>query len=63
MAKLRKLRVALAIAESGAIANAARQLGLSQPAVSRALQSLEAELGITLFHRSSRRLAASEAAA
>jgi len=61
LAKLRKLRVALAIAEGGAIANAARQLGLSQPAVSRALQSLEAELGITLFHRSSRRLAASEA--
>ncbi|WP_051340752.1 LysR family transcriptional regulator [Azospirillum halopraeferens] len=61
MAKLRKLRVALAVAERGQIAAAARRLGVSQSAATRAVQALEEELGAELFHRSPRRLACTEA--
>jgi DNA-binding transcriptional LysR family regulator len=57
LAKLRKLRAALTVARSGAVAAAAQELGLSQPAVTRAVQSLEQEIGAPLFHRSSRSLA------
>ena len=61
MAKLRKLRAALTVAHTGAVAAAAQELGLSQPAVTRAVQSLEQEIGASLFHRSSRSLACTEA--
>ena len=61
--KLRKLRIALAVASSGAVATAARELGLSQPAVTRAVQSLEQEIRIPLFHRSSRALVCTAAGA
>lgn len=59
--KLRKLRAALAVVRSGAVATAARALGLSQPAVTRAVQSLEQEIGASLFHRTSRALVCTEA--
>ena len=48
---LRQLRTFIAIAESGGFARAEGRLHLSQPAASRQIQALEAELGIPLFDR------------
>ncbi len=42
------------VAETGNISRAAKQLYISQPAVSKSIQSLEDNIGITLFIRSSR---------
>jgi DNA-binding transcriptional LysR family regulator len=48
---LHHIRYAIAIAEHGHFGQAARSLGVSQPAVSRAVQSLEERLGVQLFER------------
>jgi LysR family cyn operon transcriptional activator len=53
---LRALRMFVATAEAGGLGRASSQLHLSQPAASRQLQALEAELGVSLFHRSGRKL-------
>lgn len=53
---LRALRMFVAVAESGQLLAASTQLHLSQPAASRQLQALEAELGVSLFHRGGRQL-------
>ncbi|MGO1118305.1 LysR family transcriptional regulator [Rhodovibrionaceae bacterium A322] len=45
------LRTFLAVAEAGSLRQAARQLGVSQPTVSRHLQDLETDLGLPLFER------------
>lgn len=45
-------RYALTIAESGSISGAARRLFMSQPALSKQISKLEAELGFELFDRS-----------
>lgn len=42
----------LAVAEEGQVRKAAQRLGISQPAVTKALQRLEKELGFELFERS-----------
>lgn len=42
------------VAETGNISTAAKELFISQPAISKAIKKLEAELNITLFSRSSR---------
>ena len=52
----RHLRTFVAIAEAGGIHRAAARLHLSQPAASRQIQALEAELGVTLFDRIGRGL-------
>lgn len=54
MIKLRKLRVMAAVADAGSVARAAQFLNLSQPAVTRSIQSLETELGVKLFARTGR---------
>lgn len=51
---LRTLEIFLAVCEVGAMAGAARQLGLTQPAVSQAVADLEARTGAILFDRSVR---------
>jgi DNA-binding transcriptional LysR family regulator len=51
MISLRHVRTFLAVAEHGSTAAAARRLHVSQPAVSMALQELEALLGQPLFQR------------
>ena len=45
------LRYALALEQHRHFLNAARALGISQPALSRAIQSLEKSLGLTIFDR------------
>ncbi|WP_213958748.1 MULTISPECIES: LysR substrate-binding domain-containing protein [unclassified Variovorax] len=49
--KLNALRDFQAVAERGSLRAAARQLGVAQPAMSRSIQELEKELGVTLFER------------
>jgi len=52
--KLHHLRNFLAIAQARSIRAAARQLGLSQPALTRSLRELETELDAPLFERHAR---------
>lgn len=49
--KLTHLRDVLAVAECGSLRSAARQLGATQPALTRSIRELEAELGVALFER------------
>lgn len=51
---LRQLRVLLAVAEHGGFGRAGEDIGLSQPAVSQAVRSLEADLGVKLLDRTTR---------
>ena len=53
---LHQLRTFVAIADAGGVARAATRLNLSQPAASRQMQVLEAELGVQLFDRIGRRV-------
>lgn len=46
------LRYFLAIADTGLLHRAAEQVGVSQPALTKAVRRLEAELGVALFERS-----------
>lgn len=51
MIDLRHLRHALALAELGHYARAAKACHISQPALTRSIQSLESSLGVKLFDR------------
>ena len=51
---LTQLKYVLAIAKAGTINAAAKQLFISQPTLSSAVKELEAELGISLFNRTSK---------
>lgn len=51
---LRQLRVFRAVHRLGSIGQAARQLNLTQPAVSKIVARIEDELGVALFERSPR---------
>jgi DNA-binding transcriptional LysR family regulator len=54
MDRLHTLEMFVAVAETGGFASAARALRASPPAVTRGVAELEARLGVTLFHRSTR---------
>src|SRR5262249_25085910 len=56
MMHLRRLQTFVLIAESGGFARAGGRLRVSQPAASRQVLALEAELGIPLFDRIGRRI-------
>lgn len=49
--ELKHLEHVLEICRSGSFSEAARQLGLSQPALSKSVSRLEAQLGLRLFER------------
>lgn len=49
--KLTHLRDVLAVAEHGSIRAAGRQLGSTQPAITRSIREIEQELGVSLFER------------
>jgi DNA-binding transcriptional LysR family regulator len=51
---LRHLHVFLTVSQRGSMAQAAAQLGVSQPAVSEVIADLERTLGVPLFERSTR---------
>jgi DNA-binding transcriptional LysR family regulator len=61
MDRLDELRLIVAILDTGRLAAAGRRLGLSAPAVTRALAALEERLGVRLLDRTTRRLAPTEA--
>jgi len=52
-----KLRLFHTVSEAGSFTEASRRLGMSQPALSRQIASLEETLGAKLFHRHARGLA------
>jgi len=54
MPELASFDIFLAIAETGSLGGAARELGLTQQAVSRRLASMEAQAGVTLAVRTTR---------
>ncbi|MBG6291025.1 MULTISPECIES: LysR family transcriptional regulator [Pseudomonas] len=58
--KLHQLRAIVAICESGSIQEASRLLHISQPALSKSIKELEAELGVPLLVRSNRGITATE---
>ena len=57
MIELEQLQQLIAVSEYGTISSAADAMHLSQPALTRSLQRLEAELGVSLFHRKRNRVA------
>lgn len=54
------IQVFLAVADTGSLSAAARQLGQSQPTLGRKVRALEARLGLTLFLRQPRGLVLSD---
>jgi DNA-binding transcriptional LysR family regulator len=61
MDRLDTLRVFVAVADARGFAPAARKLGLSAPAVTRAILALEARIGAPLLHRTTRSVHLSDA--
>ena len=60
MDQLASMRIFLAVAETGALNQAARQLGLSPSAVSKHIAALEGRLGAQLLARTTRHVALTE---
>lgn len=60
---LKRLRYAIGLAEELNFARAAEKLHLSQPALSRSIQTLEEELGMLLFDRDNRNVVVTTAGA
>jgi DNA-binding transcriptional LysR family regulator len=63
MDKLEGMRIFVAVADAHGFAPAARGLGLSPPAVTRAIAALEARVGAQLLRRSTRSVSLTEAGA
>ncbi|MBL0728387.1 LysR family transcriptional regulator [Piscinibacter sp. HJYY11] len=61
MDKLEGMRIFVTVADAKGFAPAARQLGLSAPAVTRAVAALEARIGTQLLRRSTRQVVLTEA--
>ncbi|NBS11709.1 MAG: LysR family transcriptional regulator [Gammaproteobacteria bacterium] len=56
MDRLSRVPIFVAVAKHGSFAEAARRLGMTGSAVSKQVQRLEADLGVRLFHRTTRQL-------
>ncbi len=61
MDRFHQMEVFVAAAEAGSFAGAGKRLGISPPAVTRAISSLEQRLGGRLFNRTTRSLSLTEA--
>ena len=51
---LRQLAYAVAVADEGGFTAAARSMSVAQPSLSQSIRALERELGVDLFHRTTR---------
>ena len=60
MGHLESLTAFAAVTEAGSFSGAARRLGMSAPAMTRTIAQLEAHLGVTLFHRTTRSVSLTE---
>ncbi len=58
---LGSIQVFISVVDSGSFSESARRLGLSQPSVSRQMNTLEEHLGVRLIQRTTRRLSLTEA--
>jgi DNA-binding transcriptional LysR family regulator len=63
LGKIEKIQIFMAVAEDSAFASAARKLNLSPSVVTRVVAELEAELGVQLFVRTTRKVALTAAGA
>jgi DNA-binding transcriptional LysR family regulator len=54
---LKRMKHAIALADELSFARAAEKLHLSQPALSRSIQTLEEDVGMLLFDRDNRNVA------
>lgn len=55
-----QLRAFVMVVDHGSFSAAAREMGVSQPAVTMQVQALEADLGVTLFDRAYRKISLTE---
>ena len=60
MDKFRAMQTFVHIADAGSLTAAAREMGVSLPAVVRALAAYETQLGVRLFQRTTRRISLTE---
>lgn len=61
MSRLADLQASVAVLDRGSLTAAAKALGRSLQSISRSLAALEAEIGVALIRRTTRRLSATEA--
>ena len=61
MDRIDLMRTFVRVVERGSFSSVARELGLAQPAVSKQVAALEADLGAELIRRTPRRMASTEA--
>jgi LysR family nitrogen assimilation transcriptional regulator len=59
--EIRQLKYFVAVADAGSLSAAARKVLIAQSALSKQMSALEAELGVTLFHRGNSGIAINEA--
>ena len=62
MDRLQLLNIFVTVVDTGGFAGAARKLNVSPPVVTRAINDLEAHLGVRLLTRTTRRVAPTELA-
>ncbi|MCZ6890418.1 MAG: LysR family transcriptional regulator, partial [Gammaproteobacteria bacterium] len=61
METLGAMRTFVRVVDAGSFSEAARQMGVAPSSVSRQINDLENDLGVTLFHRTTRKLSLTEA--